>query len=152
MDKILGKKIGMTQIFTEEGRRQPITVIETESSTDEKVKLSEVFKVGDFVDVTGISKGRGFQGGMRRWNWSGGPKTHGSTSHRRAGSIGSSSDPSRVFKGKHMPGHMGNQRVTIQNLKVVKLDTENNLLAINGAVPGARNSRLIVKKAKKKKR
>jgi len=149
MLKILGKKIGMTHIFTEEGRRCPVTVIETESFEDVKSD-SDLFKVGDFVDVTGISKGKGFQGGMKRWNWSGTPKTHGSMSHRRVGSVGSTTTPGRVIKGHHMPGHMGNQRVSIQNLQVIKLDKENNLLVIKGAVPGHRNSKLIIKKAKKK--
>ncbi len=141
----------MTHIFTSEGRRCPVTVIEAELSGDVKSKdIQDLFKIGDFVDVTGISKGRGFQGGMKRWNWSGGPKTHGSTSHRRVGSIGASASPSRVLKGQPMPGHMGNQRVTIQNLRIIKLDKENNLLAIKGAVPGHRNSELIIKIAKKK--
>ena len=146
MTKLLGKKIGMTHVFTKEGKRCPVTVIDTELTDD----LKDLFKTGDFVDVTALSKGKGFQGGMKRWNWSGTPKTHGSTSHRRVGSIGSSATPSRVFKGRHMPGHMGNQKVTIQNLQVVKLDKENNLLAIKGAVPGHRNSKLVIKKAKKK--
>ena len=148
--KILGKKIGMTHVFTEQGRRHAVTVIETEPLGDVKPD-SQLFKAGDFVDVTGISKGKGFQGGMKRWNWSGTPQSHGSMSHRRAGSIGSSATPSRVLKGKHMPGHMGNQRVTIQNLRVIKLDKENALLVIKGAVPGPINSELIIKKATKKK-
>lgn len=150
MTKLLGKKLGMTQIFTEHGKRHQVTVIETQLPKDKKPGLQEMFKVGDFVDIIGTSKGRGFQGGMKRWNWSGGPRSHGSTSHRRVGSIGSSADPSRVLKGRHMPGHMGNQRVTIQNLRVIKLDNENNLIAIKGAVPGHRNSRLEIRKAKKK--
>jgi len=141
--KISGKKIGMTHIFTEEGKRCVVTVIETEV-------VSDFPKQGDFVDVIGVSKGKGFQGGMKRWNWSGGPKSHGSTSHRRVGSIGASAAPSRVLKGTHMPGHMGNQKVTVQNLQIVKLDKENKLLAISGAVPGHRNSKLIIRKAKKK--
>ena len=150
MSEISGKKLGMTQIFTEDGKRYPVTVIETQLPKGEKSKLQEMFKLGDFVDIVGISKGCGFQGGMKRWNWSGGPKTHGSTSHRRVGSIGASADPSRVLKGTHMPGHMGNQKVTIQNLKILKLDSENNLIVIKGAVPGHRNSRLVIRKAKKK--
>jgi len=149
MMRLLGKKIGMTHIFTEKGIRLSVTVIETEPLGSEKTD-SELFKPGDYVDVIGTSKGKGFQGGMKRWNWSGTPKTHGSMSHRRVGSIGSSATPSRVLKGKHMPGHMGNQRVTTQNLKVIKIDKENALLVIKGAVPGHRNSRLIIKKAKKK--
>jgi ribosomal protein L3 len=150
MIKLQGKKIGMTHVFTEQGKRHVVTVIETEPLADTKPDV-ELFKPGDFVDVTGISKGKGFQGGMKRWNWSGTPQTHGSMSHRRAGSIGSSATPSRVLKGKHMPGHMGNHKVTIQNLRVIKLDKENALLVIRGAVPGPVNSELIIKQAAKKK-
>ena len=110
-----------------------------------------VFQPGDFVDIVGTSIGRGFQGGMKRWNWSGGPKGHGSMSHRVPGSIGASAFPSRVHKGHHLPGHMGNQRVTVQNLEVVKVDKENNLLVVKGSVPGHKNSYLIINKSKKKK-
>ncbi len=112
---------------------------------------ADLFKAGDFVDVTGTSLGKGFQGGMKRWNWHGGPQTHGSTSHRRVGSIGSSTTPGRVFKGHHMPGHMGACKVTVQNLKVVKVDAENNIILVKGAVPGHKNSYLVIRKAKKKK-
>ncbi len=110
----------------------------------------DLFKNGDYVDITGVSKGKGFQGGMKRWHWAGGPMTHGSTSHRRVGSIGSTTTPGRVWKGHHMPGHMGNIRVTVQNLRVVKVDAANNLLLVKGAVPGTRNTYLIIKNAKKK--
>lgn len=110
----------------------------------------DVFKAGDWVDVTGTSIGKGFQGGMKRWHWHGGPKTHGSTSHRRVGSIGSSTTPGRVFKGHHMPGHMGAGQVTMQNLKVVKADLENNLLLVEGAIPGHKNGYVVIRKAKKK--
>ncbi|MFH1338809.1 MAG: 50S ribosomal protein L3 [Candidatus Omnitrophota bacterium] len=153
MIKLSGKKIGMTHIFTEEGKRCPVTVIEIEPSPEqgqEQEQETAQFKPGNFVDITGVSKGKGFQGGMKRWNWSGGPKTRGSMSHRRVGSIGASASPSRVFKGKHMPGHMGNKKVTVQNLQIIKLDKEHNLLAVEGAVPGHRNSKLLIKKAKKK--
>jgi len=151
MSKLLsGKKIGMTHIYSQEGKRYPVTVIDTEPSEDYKSELLDILKEGDFVDVTGTSKGKGFQGGVKRWNWSGSPKTHGSMSHRRVGSIGSSAAPSRVLKGRHMPGHMGNQKVTIQNLQVIKLDKENSLLVIKGAVPGHRNSKVLIKRAKKK--
>ena len=128
--------------------------IKKESGKEYKVGeelKADMFKTGDFVDVTGVSKGKGFQGGMKRWHWAGGPMTHGSTSHRRVGSIGSSTTPGRVFKGHHMPGHMGNIRVTVQNLKVVKADPGNNILLVEGAVPGPTNSYLIIGKAKKKK-
>ena len=110
----------------------------------------DLFKPGDYVDITGISKGKGFQGGMKRWHWAGGPQTHGSTSHRRVGSIGSTTTPGRVWKGHHMPGHMGDIRVTVQNLRVVKVDAANNVLLVKGAVPGSKNTYLIIKKAKKK--
>lgn len=121
-----------------------------EYKVGEELKV-DLFNTGDFVDVTGVSKGKGFQGGMKRWNWHGGPQTHGSTSHRRIGSIGSTTSPGRVFKGHHLPGHMGAQQVTVQNLKVVKVDLENNILLVEGAVPGNKNSYLIVRTAKKKK-
>lgn len=111
---------------------------------------ADLFKAGDFVDVTGISIGKGFQGGMKRWGWHGGPRTHGSTSHRRVGSIGSSTTPGRVWKGHHLPGHMGADRVTIQNIRVIKTDLEKNLLLVEGGVPGHNNGYLIIRKAKKK--
>jgi len=203
MTGLLGKKIGMTQVFSEDGRRVTVTVIEAgpcpvlsikeksvqlafdeiketkankpalglfkkigitprrfikeipreltkEYKVGEELKV-DLFKAGDYVDVTGISIGKGFQGGMKRWGWHGGPKTHGSTSHRRVGSIGSSTTPGRVWKGHHMPGHMGAERVTMQNLKVVKSDAEKNLLLVEGAVPGHKNSYLEIKQAKKRK-
>lgn len=200
---LLGKKIGMTSIFSDDGKALNVTAIEAgpcailaikdknvqlgfdliaekklkkpvagifkklniparkyireirkdaslEYKVGEELKVN-LFKVGDFVDVSGISLGKGFQGGMKRWHWQGGPMTHGSTSHRRVGSVGSTTTPGRVFRGHHMPGHMGAGQVTTQNLKVVKIDTENNLLLVRGSVPGYKNSYLIVKKAKKKK-
>ncbi|MDD2689244.1 MAG: 50S ribosomal protein L3 [Candidatus Omnitrophica bacterium] len=200
---LLGKKLGMTHVFGEDGRFISVTVIEAgpcpiigmnqksirigfdsckekhlkkpllgtykkanvspcklikeflkepakEYKIGEEVKV-DLFKSGDFVDITGNSIGKGFQGGMKRWNWHGGPQTHGSTSRRRIGSIGSSTTPGRVWKGHHLPGHMGNHRMTVQNLKVVKIDAENNLLMVKGAVPGHKNSYLIIRRAKKKK-
>ncbi len=207
---ILGKKIGMTRIFNEEGQAVPVTVIEAgpcsvlqvkstakdgyssiqigygrkkESKTNKpalghlkktgaqppkyikEIKTSgdeefqpgqeikvDIFEPGEFVDIIGISIGKGFQGGMKRWHYSGGPKTHGSMSHRRPGSIGASASPSRVFKGKHMPGHMGSQVKTIQNIKVVKVDTDNNLIMVKGSVAGKPNSYLIIKQALKKRK
>jgi len=110
----------------------------------------DLFKEGDFVDVSGTSIGKGFQGGMKRWNWTGGPMTHGSTSHRRVGSIGSTTTPGRVWKGHHLPGHMGAARVTVQNLKIIKIDLENNILLIKGAVPGHKNGYVVITKSKKK--
>lgn len=106
-----------------------------------------LFEVGDIVDVTGQSKGRGFQGGVKRHGFGGGPKTHGqSDRHRAPGSIGQSSDPSRVFKGTRMAGHMGDRQVTVKGLKIIQIDTERNLMVVKGAVPGARGSNVIVKK------
>ena len=112
----------------------------------------DIFQEGDFVDVSGISIGKGFQGGMKRWHWMGTPMTHGSMSHRRVGSIGASSDPSRVFKGKTMAGHMGHDKVTVQNLKVVKVDLANNILVVQGAVPGYKSSLLEIRKSIKKQK
>lgn len=202
MTGLLGKKLGMTQVFSEDGKLVGVTAIEAgpcpilavkaksiqigfdeiaekrlkkpllvyfkkiniaprrvikevlkESSKEYKVGEElkvDLFKPGDFVDITGTSIGKGFSGGMKRWHWHGGPQTRGSTSHRRVGSIGSTTSPGRVWKGHHLPGHMGNHRVTLQNLKVVKTDPENNLLLVKGAVPGKRNSYVIIRKAKKK--
>jgi len=201
---LLGKKIGMTQVYTEDGMWVGVTAIEAgpcrvlaikdksvqlgfdlekkearvkkplagyfkklnisfcrvireiakdpakEYKVGEEIK-ADLFKSGDFVDVTGTSLGKGFQGGMKRWHWKGGPQTHGSTSHRRVGSVGSSTTPGRVFRGHHMPGHMGAARVTVQSLEVIKVDTGNNLLLIKGAVPGHKNGYVIVRRAKKRK-
>jgi len=202
MTGILGKKIGMTQIFAEDGALVNVTAVEAgpcpvlavkekniqlgfdlikekrlkrpiagyfkklniearkfirevpkeqskEYKVGEEIKV-DIFTQGDFVDVSGVSIGKGFQGGMKRWHWKGGPMTHGSTSHRRVGSIGSTTTPGRVFKGHHMPGHMGALGVTTQNLKIVKIDKENNILLIKGAVPGFKNGYVIIRKAKKK--
>ena len=110
----------------------------------------DIFKVGEFVDVTSNSKGKGFQGGVKRWGWHIGPKSHGSRSHRAIGSIGASSYPSRVLKGLHMPGHMGSGSVTVQNLEVVDIDIEKNLILVKGGIPGAVNSLLVMKSSKKK--
>ncbi len=206
---LLGKKIGMTQIFDKEGKAVPVSVVEAgpcpilQIKTKEKegytalqigfgekkpkkvtkalmsrfsalnitpkttirefridtidnlkegqVLTVDLFNSGDYVDVIGISIGKGFQGGMKRWHWKSGDKTHGSTSHRRPGSIGSSSSPSRVFKGHHLPGRMGGKRVTVQSLEVIKVDKDKNLIAIKGAIPGHDNSIVMVKKALKKK-
>ncbi len=199
---LLGKKIGMTRVFTDSGDMVGVTAIEAgpctilsvkdknlqlgfdgaeekrlkkpvagyfkklnlapkkliqevskesakEYKVGEEIKV-DLFKAGDFVDVTGTSLGKGFQGGMKRWNWHGGPQTHGSMSHRRIGSLGSTTTPGRVWKGHHLPGHMGAHKTTIQNLKVVKVDLENNLMLVEGAVPGYKNSYLVISKSKKK--
>ncbi len=201
---LMGKKIGMTQIFDKEGNITPVTVVEVGPCTVLELKAKPVkivlgympakesrvkkpvlgvfkkagvvpmkyikevqstdnkdykvgdeikadhFKSGDFVDVTGTSIGKGFQGGMVRWNWGGGPAAHGSMHHRRVGSIGSSSDPSRVYKGQHMPGHMGMDRVTVQGLRVMQVDADNNLVLVKGAVPGHKNAVVVINKSKKK--
>jgi large subunit ribosomal protein L3 len=201
---LLGKKIGMTQIFDTEGNVIPVTAVEVGpcvvlavkdnpkkvllgfetvkegrlnkpeagffkklgltplrrieevTSTDNKdyavgqeIK-ADFFKPGDFVDVTGTTIGKGFQGGMKRWNWGGGPAAHGSMHHRRVGSIGSSSDPSRVYRGQHMPGHMGMDTQTTQNLRVLHVDMDKNLILVKGAIPGHKNGYVTVNKALKK--
>ncbi len=205
MEGIIGKKIGMTRVFNQEGQAIPVTIIEAgpcpvvqvkthdkdgynaiqigfggkrkklftlpllghferakvqpkrilrEIKADqvEKFKVGQelkidIFSAGEKVNVTGVSKGLGFQGGVRRHKFHGGPKTHGQSDRPRApGSIGSSSYPSRVFKGQKMAGRMGGERVTVRNLEVVGMDVEKNLLLLVGAVPGKRNSYLIVRK------
>lgn len=204
---LLGKKIGMTQIFDDNGVAIPITVIEagpcyvTQLRTAEadgysavqigfdEVKPSRItngemghlkrnnlpplrflrefrakdpqvaegdkvtvdqFAVGELVDVVGTSKGRGFQGGVKRYNFGGGPKTHGqSDRHRAPGSRGAGTTPGRVFKGSRGPGHMGNERVTVNNLTVAYLDPERNLIGVKGAIPGARGGLVMLKGARK---
>ena len=206
---ILGKKVGMTQYFTEAGELIPVTVVEVtpnvvlqlktiENDGYEAVQLGfddlrevlsnrpakghvakanatpkrfirefnnvelseyevgqeitvDVFKAGDIVDVTGTSKGKGFQGAIKRHGQSRGPMAHGSRYHRRPGSIGGASFPSRVFKGKALPGQMGGNRITIQNLEVVKVDAERNVILIKGNVPGSKKSLVEIKTAIKSK-
>lgn len=206
---ILGRKIGMTQLFTENGNVVPVTVVEAGPCTvvqkktaetdgysavqlgfdDVREKLvvkplkghydkaqvaykrvlkefkldnaeslnvgdilkADVFADGDTVDVTGISKGKGYQGTIKRLGFHRQPMSHGTSGyHRHQGSMGANSTPSRVMKGKGMPGHMGSEQVTIQNLSVVKVDAENNLIAIKGAIPGPNGGLVIVKTAVKK--
>ena len=204
---IVGKKIGMTQIFTDDGRLVPVTVVEagpckvvqkktTESDGYDAVQVgfdtlaenrakklvnqpltghfkkagvaptrylrelrldnvSELevgneltvsqFENGDKIDVSGISKGHGYTGAIQRWNQHTGPMAHGSKYHRGVGSLSANSDPSRVFKNKHMAGHYGVDRVTVQNLEVVSVDVERNLLLVKGAVPGPNNGLLIIR-------
>jgi len=202
---ILGKKLGMTQIFSEDGLAIPVTIVEAgpckvvqvktlENDGYSAVQLGfekkperlvnkpmmghfrkhkvepfrflrefrdfpeeycevgkevtvEVFEEGDIVKVTGISKGKGFQGVVKRHGFGGGPRTHGQSDRLRApGSIGASAFPSRVIKGLRMAGRMGGEQVTVKGLTIVKIDKENNLLFIKGAVPGARNSLLIIRR------
>ena len=204
---LIGKKIGMTQIFDENGAAIPVTLIEagpcfvTQVRTAEKegytavqlgfdeikpkrltggelghlkknnlppmrflrefrastIELKEgdvvkvdVFDVGEKVDVVGTSKGRGFQGGVKRYHFRGGPKTHGQSDRWRApGSRGSGTTPGRVYKGSRGPGHMGDDRVTSQNLKIAMVDVERNLLGVRGAVPGARGGLVLIKEGRK---
>lgn len=125
---------------------------DTESvEVGQKVDVS-LFKDGDLVDITGISVGKGFAGVVKRYHFAGGPKTHGqSDRHRAPGSIGATTTPGRVFKGLHMAGHMGNKRVTVRNLEVCEADPNRNLLLVKGAVPGSKNSLLIIKKSPRSK-
>ena len=212
---LLGRKLGMTQIFTDTGDVVPVTVLEVgpgfvvqkknvetdgyesvqlgfnfskpgakvnlNSPTKGKLKkagleneilthfrefriingseytvgqkvVCDFFNEGEKVDVTGITKGRGFTGGMKRHNWSGQPKTHGSMMHRRPGGIGASADPSRVFKGKDLPGQYGATQTTVLGLTVRKVDTEKNLVLIEGAVPGHNSGIVVLKKSVKTKK
>ena len=109
-----------------------------------------LFEKYELVDVVGTSRGMGFQGGMKRWGWSGGPESHGSMSHRRPGSIGASAFPGHVVKGHHLPGHMGAARTTMQNVRVVGVDPEANLLLLEGGIPGSEESLLIIRKSLKR--
>ena len=203
---LIGKKIGMTQVFDAKGRLIPVTVIKIEDNvvianrTEEKngykaavlgtipMKKSQITKpyagqfkdvtepkkvvmefrdfdnevaVGDvlgvdlfkdvsFVDVTGTSKGKGYQGGMKRYGFGGGRATHGSKFHRDLGGTAMSSTPSHTFKGHRMAGHMGNEKTTVQNLKVVAVDSELQVIMVKGAIPGANEGTVVVKKAVKK--
>jgi large subunit ribosomal protein L3 len=113
--------------------------------------LVDRFAPGELVDVTGVSKGKGFQGGVKRWHYRGGDATHGSMFHRAPGGIGASSFPSRVWPGQHFPGHMGHERKTVKNLRVVKVDNEENLLLVRGAVPGPTGCYLLIRKSKRAK-
>lgn len=205
---ILGKKIGMTNIFDETGKNVPITLVEAgpcyivqiktkdadgysalqlgfgerreklatkaEAARFKKAGVAiarfvrelrvkdiapykvgqkieaDIFAKGDYVDVTGTSIGKGFQGGVKRWGWAGGDEGHGSMFHRAIGSIQSGARLGRVTKGHHMPGHMGADRITIQNLEILDVDKANNLILLKGSVPGHKNSFLIVKEAVKR--
>jgi large subunit ribosomal protein L3 len=125
-------------------------VKDTGVNEGDKLEVGEVFSVGDQVDIVGTSKGKGFQGAVKRHGFRGGPRTHGQSDRQRAtGSIGATTTPGRVFKGKRMPGHMGFERVTVQNLRVEYLDPERNLIGVRGAVPGPKGGVLIIKEARK---
>ncbi len=200
---LIGRKIGITQVFTEGGTVEAVTAIEAGPCTVTQIKsvgkegynaiqlgfgeakqlnspeqghlgklglfkhLREfrvedtsdielghrvdvsLFQPGDLVDVVGVSKGKGFAGTVKRHHFAGGPKTHGqSDRHRAPGSIGAGTDPGRVLKGQRMAGHMGNQRVTVKHIKVVKADPDRNLLLVKGAVPGVRNGLLEIRKSR----
>ncbi len=129
--------------------RQRLVEIRTKNTPEfnpgEKLN-ADIFKEGDLVDVTGWTKGRGFTGGVKRWNWSGGPRSHGSMFHRRIGSLGGTTDPGRPWKGRTLPGHYGTERVTVKKLKVVKVDKEKNLLMVKGAVPGPKGGVVVIRK------
>jgi large subunit ribosomal protein L3 len=134
-------------------QQKPAAVRELRVDSVEEYEVGQtldvsLFEPGDLVDVTGVSKGHGFAGTIARHNFKRGPKTHGSTNYRAPGSIGAGTTPGRVFKGTRMGGHMGDERVTVKKLKVVKVDAERNLILVKGAVPGARNGLLLVQKAK----
>jgi large subunit ribosomal protein L3 len=133
--------------------QKPLTVREFRVASTEGYEVGQrldvsLFAPGDLVDVTGVSKGHGFTGTIARHNFKRGPKTHGSTNYRAPGSIGAGTTPGRVFKGTPMGGHMGDERVTVKRLSVVRVDAERNLILVRGAVPGARNGLLLVQKAK----
>ena len=206
MKGILGKKLGMTQIFTEEGIVVPVTVVEAGPNVVTQVKTVEkdgynaiqvgfedakekslnkpqkghlaaantlkkhlkefrvdsveeytvgqeikadLFAAGEKIDVTGTSKGKGFQGPIKRHGQSRGPETHGSRYHRRPGSMGACSYPGRVFKNKKLAGHMGSVKVTVQNLEVVRVDADKNLILVKGAIPGPKGSMVTIKEAVK---
>lgn len=123
--------------------------LEENYEVGQEIKV-DIFKEGDLVDVQGRSIGKGFAGGMKRWHWRGGPASHGHTSHRRIGSIGASSFPSRTWPGHHMPGHLGDANITVQNLEVLKVDAIQNLLVLKGSVPGGDNALLYIRRSLKR--
>ena len=140
-----------SQLITKVANDTGISAVEVEKIMDGifgtigDVLKADVFAAGDKIDVTAKSKGKGYAGGLKRHGLKSGPSGHGSKYHRHAGSNGSATTPGRVFKGKKMPGHMGSVRVTIQNLEVVKIDVENNVILVKGAVPGPKKSLVMIK-------
>jgi ribosomal protein L3 len=139
INTILGIKLDTVQKFTQDGKRIPVTEIKTEAL--------EAFQPGDLVRITGWSKGKGFTGVVKRWRFKGGPKTHGQSDRQRApGSIGQTTTPGRVYKGKRMAGRAGGARVTITGLTIMDIDNKNNLLLVSGLVPGAKKGRLLIRK------
>lgn len=148
------KRLSKSELGHLKKNQAPATRVLREFRKDGEVTAGQsvtvdMFKKGEWVDVVGVSKGKGFQGVVKRHHYSGGPESHGSMFHRAPGSIGASSFPSRVWKGKTLPGHMGAERVTVQRLKVVELRTGENLLFVRGAVPGAIDGIILVRKSKK---
>lgn len=142
MDKILATKGEMETLFTSEGEAYSVTQISAPEA-----KLGEIYKEGDEITLTGVSKGKGFAGVVRRHGFAGGPRTHGQSDRERApGSIGSTTTPGRVLKGKRMAGRMGGERVTLKNIKILKVDLEKNVLFIKGSVPGNIGSTLWLRK------
>lgn len=130
--KVTGTKLKMTQIFMEDGEVVPVTLVKVANG------VFDSFSEGTAVSVTGVSKGKGFSGAVKRYSFAGGPKTHGqSDRHRAVGSIGAGTFPGKVWKGKKMPGRMGNERVTVRGLSIVKVDSENNIVSVKGAIPGS---------------
>jgi large subunit ribosomal protein L3 len=159
----IGKKKGKAKTEKKKGSKAKAALKykymrELQLEADQKVEPGQkidvnLFKAGDLVDVTGTSRGKGFAGGVKRYHFRGGPKTHGQSDRWRApGSIGTGTSPGRVLKGLHMAGHMGDQRVTVSNLEVVQTDPARNLLLVKGAVPGMTNSLLIIKKSRRVKK
>ncbi len=151
-EKALNKP--MLGIFKKAGVK-PLRILK-EFRTDEVEKYNvgqeitvEIFQEGDKIDLVGLTKGRGYSGAMKRWNFQGGPRAHGAKHHRELGSVGQHTEPARIFKGKRMPGQYGNERVTILNSEVVKIDSENGLIAVKGGVPGARGSLVVIRNAVK---
>jgi large subunit ribosomal protein L3 len=199
---LIGRKVGMTQVFQDDGTMVAVSVLAIEPNTvtrlrtterdgytavqlgtnvvkklskpeagqldglpmlatlrefrvdtvddvtvGQTISIDDVFAAGDLVDVTGVSKGKGFAGQIKRHNFHRGPKTHGSDHHREPGSIGPGTTPGRVYKGMKMAGHMGDDRVTVKKVRIVRTDPERNLILVNGSLPGSRNSVILVQKA-----
>jgi len=139
MDKIIGIKLNSVQKFTQDGHRIPVTQVSVEDFAG--------LKPGDLVKVTGVSKGKGFAGVVKRWGFKGGPKTHGQSDRQRSpGSIGQTTTPGRVYKGKKMPGRMGNKKITISGLTIMEIEEKEKRLLIKGLVPGAKKSSLVIQK------
>lgn len=156
-DNVKAKNVSKAYKTPFEKAKQPLKkwLREVRLNQEENYELgqeikADAFKAGDLVDIQGRSIGKGFAGGMKKWGWGGGPETHGSMFHRRIGSVGASSFPSRTWPGHHMPGRMGDALVTVQNLEVVRVVAEKNLIMVKGAVPGGDNGLLFIRRSLKK--